>query len=174
MVESVSRNPHTRQPTMKPECVTDYNINMGLVDESDAMISSIDCARNTLKWYKKFFFHLLDITMLNAHIIHRVKSGKKSKLKKIVVEVIRQLLSEHGLERPAPGLHSASGNPTRLTGRRFIPTMKASPESRKNVSRELATCADTQHAASNSAETPATTALCLEPCFEQYHTLLRL
>ncbi len=76
MVESLSRNPRTRQPTMKPECVNDYNINMRLVDKSDAMISSIDCARQTLKSYKKFFFHLLDITMLNAHIIHKIKSEK--------------------------------------------------------------------------------------------------
>ncbi len=91
VVGSVSRDPHTRQPTIKPECVTDYNINMRLVDKSDAMISSIDCARKALKWYKKLFFRLLDITMLN--IIHRIKTGKKCKLEKFVVEVIRQLLS---------------------------------------------------------------------------------
>ena len=44
-----------RQPIMKSECVTDYNINMRLMDNSDAMIFSTDCARKTLKWYKKFF-----------------------------------------------------------------------------------------------------------------------
>ncbi len=74
MVGSVSRNPRTRQPTMKTECVTDYNIYMRLVNKLDAMFSSIDCVRKTLKWYKKFF-HLLDITMLNAQLIHRIKSG---------------------------------------------------------------------------------------------------
>ena len=83
------------------------------------MISSIDYARKTLKWYiKKFFFHLLDITtrMLNAHnTIHMIKPGKKCKLEKIVVEAIRQRLREqqqHGVERPAPGRHSLSGDPT--------------------------------------------------------------
>ncbi len=50
MAETVSRDPRTHQPTMKPECVTDYNINMRLVDKSETMISSIDCDGETLKW----------------------------------------------------------------------------------------------------------------------------
>ena len=58
VVESVNRDPLTRQPIMKPECVTDYNINMRLMDNSDAMIFSTDCVRKTLKWYKKFFFSI--------------------------------------------------------------------------------------------------------------------
>ena len=56
VVESVNRDPVTSQPIMKPKCVTDYNINMRLMDNSDAMIFSTDCARKRLKWYKKFFF----------------------------------------------------------------------------------------------------------------------
>ena len=58
VVESVNRDPVTSQPIMKPECVTDYNINMRLMDNSDAMIFSTDCVRKTLKWYKKFFFSI--------------------------------------------------------------------------------------------------------------------
>ena len=55
VVESVNRDPLTRQPIMKPEYVTVYNINIRLMDNSDAKIFSTDCARKTLKWYKKFF-----------------------------------------------------------------------------------------------------------------------
>ncbi len=128
------------------------------MDKSDTMISSIDWALKTLKWYKKFFSHLIDITMLNVHIIHRIKSGKKCKLEENVLELIRHLLSEYVLERPAPILHSASGNPTRLNGRHFIRTMKASPESRIKRGQRACYCANTQHAASNTTEIPASTA----------------
>ncbi len=46
----------TRQRIMKAECVLDYITNMRLVDKADGMISSIECARKTLKWYKKIIF----------------------------------------------------------------------------------------------------------------------
>lgn len=53
VVLSQNVNLHTRDQIMKPECVIDYNVNMRLVDKSDAMISSVEFARKTLKWYKK-------------------------------------------------------------------------------------------------------------------------
>ncbi len=144
MVISRNRDPHTRLPILKPECVTDYNTNMRLVNKSDAMISTIDCARKTLKWYKKFFFHLLDITMLSAHTLHMQKSGKKSKLEIFILEVICQLLGGHAVERPAPGRHSAPGDLTRLTGHHFIRTMQAPPESKKQrVQRACYVCKHT-------------------------------
>jgi hypothetical protein len=41
----------TNTPTVKPDCVIDYNKNMGAVDRSD-MISSAECVRKCFKWYK--------------------------------------------------------------------------------------------------------------------------
>ncbi len=82
----------TRQRIMKPECVLDYNTNMRLVDKADCMISSIECARKTLKWYKKLYFHLVDITMLNAHILFKEKTCNIPTLQDIVIKVVRQLL----------------------------------------------------------------------------------
>ncbi len=61
MVTSRNWDPHTRLPVIKPECVTDYNTNMQLIGKSDAMISTIDCGRKTLKWYKKFFYIFLTL-----------------------------------------------------------------------------------------------------------------
>ena len=105
------------------------------MDNTDAMIFSTDCARKTLKWYiRSSFFHLLNLAMLTAHIIHITKSRKKCKLEKNVVEGIRQPLSEHTAERPAPGRHSPSGDPTRLTGRHFKMTLDAPLQSKKKTS----------------------------------------
>lgn len=45
IVDSHSIDYQTKEYVKKPEAVLDYNINMRLVDKSDAMISSIECAR---------------------------------------------------------------------------------------------------------------------------------
>ncbi|RXM32260.1 PiggyBac transposable element-derived protein 4 [Acipenser ruthenus] len=61
---------------VKPECVLEYNQKMGSVDKSDMQISFVDCARYK-KWYKKLFFHLFDMAVLNAFILHKTASKKK-------------------------------------------------------------------------------------------------
>ncbi|RUM31931.1 MAG: hypothetical protein DSY42_02035 [Aquifex sp.] len=122
MVLSHNTDRSTRQRIMKPECVLDYNTNMRLVDKADAMISSIECGRKTLKWYKKLFFHLNDVTMLNAHILFKQKTSKNPTLQEYVTEVVHQLLEGNAMERSTPGRHVAD-NPVRLTGRHFPRTM---------------------------------------------------
>ena len=78
--------------------------------------------------------------MLTPHIIHIINSRKKCKLEKNVVEGIRRPLSEHTVELPSPGRHSAYGDPTRLTGRHFKKTLDAPLESKKKrLQRELPT-----------------------------------
>jgi hypothetical protein len=44
------------------------------VDKSDRIVNRI--ARRTWKWTKKLFFHLTDMTILNAFIIHKSSGGK--------------------------------------------------------------------------------------------------
>jgi len=59
-----------------PRVVEDYNAYMGFVDKSDRMVNSYGIARRTWKWTKKLFFHLTDMTILNAFIIHKSSGGK--------------------------------------------------------------------------------------------------
>jgi hypothetical protein len=65
----------TNKPVMKRECVLDYNRYMGAVDETNMMVSSLECVRKSFKWYRKLFFHLLDITVLNSHMLSSRLSG---------------------------------------------------------------------------------------------------
>ena len=95
MEKSKKRDPVTNNFKWKPQAIIDYNINMRLVDKSDSMIASVSCERKSMKWYKKLFFHLLDMTMLNAHILHSQVTGKKVKLGKFIREVARQLIATH-------------------------------------------------------------------------------
>jgi hypothetical protein len=60
---------------IKPRAV-DYNAFMGFVDKSDRMMNSYGIAQRTWKWTKKQFFHLTDMTILNAFITHKLNCGK--------------------------------------------------------------------------------------------------
>ena len=59
-----------------PHVVEDYNVYLGFVDKSDRMVNSYGIARRTWKWTKKLFFHLTDMTVLNAFLTHKSCRGK--------------------------------------------------------------------------------------------------
>ena len=48
----------------------------GFVDKAGRMVNRYGIARRTWKWTKKFFFHLTDMTILNAFLIHKSCGGK--------------------------------------------------------------------------------------------------
>jgi len=80
---------------LKPVCVIDYNANMGLVDKSDMQISFNTTSRKSIKWYKKFFFHLLDICVLNSGIVCSTLEKKTLKLPEFRLKLIEQILHAH-------------------------------------------------------------------------------
>lgn len=66
-----------RQDHFKPSCVVNYNKNMGAVDKTDMLLSGIESARKTIKWYKKVFFHLMDLSVLNAHVLYKTVTKRR-------------------------------------------------------------------------------------------------
>jgi hypothetical protein len=82
MVETpVLRGVHQKT---KPSAVLDYNkYNIG-VDKSDQMLSYYSFQRNSVKWWKKLFFHLFNLALVNAHILHWKKCTKKFRLLKFI------------------------------------------------------------------------------------------
>ena len=81
LVKSGKNDFQTKQLKLKSDCIVDYNKNMRLVDKADMQISSMECMRKSMKCYKKLFFHLVDIVMLNCYNMY-VKNWKKSSLRK--------------------------------------------------------------------------------------------
>jgi hypothetical protein len=63
----------------KPAAVLNYKYG---VERSDQMLSYYSFDRKSIKLWKKLFFHLLDLVVVNAHILHN-KSSKKNRSLKI-------------------------------------------------------------------------------------------
>jgi hypothetical protein len=69
-----SRGAHKKA---KPSAVLDYNKYKIGANKSDQILSYYSCQIQSVKWWKKVFFHLFDLALVNAHILHRKKMHKE-------------------------------------------------------------------------------------------------
>jgi len=62
---------------LKPLAIVNYTQNMGGCDRSDQLIGYYTFLRKSVKWWKKLFIHLVNMVLLNAHILnHRYGHNK--------------------------------------------------------------------------------------------------
>ncbi|KAK2574752.1 hypothetical protein KPH14_013001 [Odynerus spinipes] len=174
MVETGRRNHITGLPKLKPECVVNYNIKMGSVDHVDMVLSTLHSHRKCLKWYKKLFFHLLDLSLYNSYILHQSVTGKKQKYNEFQLKVIKQILQKYPQNRKSTGggRRNIENLPYRLTERHF-PSKTLNAEG--NVSRRKCVVCKKQN---QRKDTPyqckkCNVGLCVDNCFEIYHTQLQ-
>lgn len=59
------------RPKTTPKHISEYNFNMSGINRCDQMISYYSSPRNTVRWYKKVLFHLLDISLWNAFFLYK-------------------------------------------------------------------------------------------------------
>ena len=160
---------HGGKKIQKPVCVMDYNNCMGSVDKADMVISTINSTRKSLKWYRKYFFHLLDICVWNAYCLYKHNTRKQISIAKFHLELIRQIFQKYHINTT---YHHQRGNnnPLRLIGRHFPSLYKPT---RKNRTRRCVVCTANDKRRETRYECKdCNVGLCVEPCFRIYHTEL--
>ena len=166
----------------KPVAIHQYTQNMSGIDISDQYMSFRLALRKSMNWWRKLFFHMLNMVVLNSYILNK-KFGKKKMCKEYYVEYLANWLVDSSVEgitcRPKRNFNPSSLS--RLVERHFpkkIPVRQGKvqgimckacnfpkhdlmkmghPEAR--ISRKTSYWCE-------ECETP----LCITPCFEIYHT----
>lgn len=165
----------TKQEKIKPLCIKEYNQNKGPIDNYSMQISFSECVRRSVKWYKKFFFHLMDLTIYNAYVLYKLKKNVNLHLAEYQLELIREIIGKYGSQvRTSVGRPSLE-NPLRLAARHF-PSRIASTVTQATRRRKCYVCAHTVRRDKSRTDTlyeciECDVGLCVADCFKEYHTL---
>ena len=107
------------------QAVHDYNKCLNAVDRSVRMVNCNAFRRRTLKWWKKVFFHMFMVGVLNAYLIHKTTSVQKLShriFSRDLAKLLVQFMPIPAQVRLSEGVgHSAM---FRLTARHFPRTIE--------------------------------------------------
>lgn len=67
--------------------IKEYNAHMGGVDLMDSHLGRYRIRIKSRKWYMRIFYHLLDLTIINAWILYRTVMGKRGKASKDIMNL---------------------------------------------------------------------------------------
>ena len=98
-VDRYDRKGHEKIQVSCPAIVRQYNRHMGGVDLLDSIIGKYKIKMRSRKWYMRLFYHLLDITIINAWLLYRRCNQENNKLLKLAdfrIELARTLCSIGG------------------------------------------------------------------------------
>ena len=90
----------------QPNCIIDYNKYMGGVDLSDRKIYHVSAERPTRRYWKKIFFNLLDMALLNSYELYRANTdaGQCKNRHDFLCAVVESLC---GMEKPRLAMPAA-------------------------------------------------------------------
>ena len=57
----------------KPYVIERYNAYMNAVGKSDQIFSKCNILRNCVKWWKRLFFHMIDVSIVNIFYSENIR-----------------------------------------------------------------------------------------------------
>lgn len=82
-------------PVPAPEIVAFYRHAMGGVDRNDRMVGEHEFERKSTKWWKKVFYRLLKMAIVNSWVIYREKVNRKCSMKNFLIDLSLEMM-EYG------------------------------------------------------------------------------
>lgn len=73
-IPKASRYDHAQKKRIEIECpniIHQYNAHMDGVDLMDGLLGRYHIRMKTVKWMSRFFYHVLDLAMVNAYLLYR-------------------------------------------------------------------------------------------------------
>lgn len=151
----------SREEISCPAAIVTYREIMGGVDRADQMATYYEPDRKSTKWWKKVFFRLLMVSVVNAWIVYGDNNRKKITLLKFIVELAEQMI-RHG-KQTSNKKPETSTKPTSKPKFRHFP--------KKVLRRQRCKSCSNQKIERRTKQVcgQCNVALCVD-CFESYHT----
>ena len=168
-------NHASKEPVRKPDVIVAYNQTMGGVENLSRVLVPNGLARRGVKWYRKLAEVFIDFAIYNSFIVwKKINNSKKTHFQfrdSLVNAIIMFHLNDKGPS--CPGHSSKAGlinYPLRLIGKHFLSKNPATLF--KNTKRRKCVRCTAMHKRTDSAYRcmKCNVTLCMEPCFEIYHT----
>ena len=160
----------------KPNMIAQYNAYMGGVDKADQLLVYYGYSHFSKKWWKRVFFHLLDVTLVNAYLLYCFVTPLRQRMPHLEFRlsvasglIARSELSTNPIPLPPPPppvRQSARSNPARLIGRDHFPEPTVGKQDCK-VCSSRAVGGKRKRSAFQCNTCKVT--LCVHPCFRSYH-----
>jgi len=132
-------------------------------------MSFTESTRRTMKWYKKLFFHLLDVAVYNSYVLFQEVKKEKVQLREYRLKLIKKIATKYVIpSRFAARPRNQSF--LRLTERHFSLLIAEGKRRRCYVCSQT-TCKPRQVKKTRYECSSCNVGLCIWPCFEEFHTL---
>ena len=153
-----------------PRAVKEYNASMGGVDIADAKRKVYSCSRRSKKWWHRLFYFVVDVCVVNAHILqcdtpHQIILTQKE----FRLELAREMLSCYNARKHRKrGRSMAEPSPSLMFNEYHFPDKLEKPAqcricSTSGVRRRSSYCC-------KQCNSKQPIPLCVVPCFRIYHT----
>lgn len=180
-MEDISRRSKNNevQEIQKPSVICNYNRYMGGVDQADHYIASYKFSRKSVKWWRKLFFWLLEVAVVNSFLLfnmNKQNNGERTiqhrKFREILItQLVGDVRNTTSLKRGRPTSldkeerlnkqpHFLAAHPTKKTKDCAVCSNRKVPGGRRETLYFCKTCSK------NPGLHPA-------ECFERYHTMLK-
>ena len=170
-----------RELVQKPKAIVEYNKYMGGVDRADQFLSYYRFSHRTVKWWRRAFFFLLDMAVVNSYVLYTFNNpNSKARLnhEQFRIQLAKELLTSDVAEtaimsaNPCGSIFRPHDPSARLRERHF-PTTIGKNSAGKSLQQECCVCSNKGGRKKKTTTykcRQCNSPMCIVPCFELHHT----